>query len=344
MEVLVRKRWKKGEMRMHTAKQVMVFIERDGDALHPLTPEVLLAGKQVAQSLHGELAAVIMGSGITDVALAVRHYGVDTVYVVDHPLLDTYQGEYFCLALSELCRTVQPRIILMANTLTGIDLAPRVAWQLDAGLVTDCVAIDAAGGDLTFSKPIYSGNVMAEYAPVTTPCLVTVRPRAIDPQPRTDMPQGEIIPVTVTLDQALIKTTLVERIEERGDGIRLETADRVVAGGRGIGGSEGFMLLKTMAETLGAAIGASRPPCDLGWVSPQAQVGQTGEIVTPDLYIAVGISGSTQHLAGMAGAKTIVAINKDPQANIFKIADYGVVGNYEDVLPVLTETLQGILT
>jgi electron transfer flavoprotein alpha subunit len=136
---------------------------------------------------------------------------------------------------------------------------------------------------------------------------------------------------------------VVERIEEEGESIKLGSAQRIVAGGRGIGNAEGFALLKTMADTSSAAIGASRPPCDLGWVSPKAQVGQTGEIVAPDLYIAVGISGSTQHLAGMTGSKTIVAINKDPQANIFKIADYGVVGNYEDVVLAITETLRGIL-
>ena len=329
---------------MQTEKQVLVFLEIDQGILHPLAPEVLLAAKQVAQALQSRLAAVIIGKEIAEVAHEILHYGVDTVYVVAHHLLDTYQGEYLCLALSELCQTLQPAIILMANTLTGIDLAPRLAWQLDAGLVTDCVAFNVSGGELSFSKPIYSGNIMAEYVPATTTCLVTVRPRSFEPQPRTETPQGEIVTVAVTLSPASVKTTLVERIEEHRDGIRLETAERIVAGGRGIGRAEGFMLLKTMADTLGAAIGASRPPCDLGWVSAKAQVGQTGEIVAPGLYIAVGISGSTQHLAGMMGSKTIVAINKDPQANIFKIADYGVVGNYEDVLPVLTKTLKEILT
>jgi len=328
---------------MHTEKQVLVFLEIERGALHPMAAEALTAGKQVAQNLRAELAAVIMGSGIADTAQNVRRYGADRVYVVEHASLETYHGEYFCLALSELCRTAPPAVILMINTLIGLDLAPRLAWNLDAGLVTDCVAIDAFDGEITFTKPIYSGNIMAVYTPVTTPTLVTVRPRSFTALSFLDTPLGEIVPVSVALDQASAKTTLVERTLEQGDGIRLETAERIVAGGRGIGKAEGFTLLKTMAETLGAAIGASRPPCDLGWVSSKAQVGQTGEIVAPGLYIAVGISGSTQHLAGMAGSKTIVAINKDPQANIFKIADYGVVGNYEDIIPVLNETLQEIL-
>jgi len=329
---------------MHTDKQVLVFIEMEADRIHPLAPESLEAGRQVAQGLHAELVAVIMGGAVSDAVRDVRHYGVERVYIVEHPLLETYHGEYFCQALSAACLTATPSVILMANTLTGLDLAPRLAWNLDAGLVTDCVAIEASDGEITFTKPIYSGNVMAVYAPVTMPMLITLRPRAFTPLSLSDAPQGEIVPVAVNLDQASVKTTVVERILEHGDGIRLETAERIVAGGRGIGKAEGFSLLKTMAETLGAAIGASRPPCDLGWVSAKAQVGQTGEIVAPGLYIAVGISGSTQHLAGMAGSKTIVAINKDPQANIFKVADYGVVGNYEDVIPVFTETLVEILT
>lgn len=329
---------------MQTGKEVLVFIEIDGGEMHSLAAEVLTAGRKVAQGLNAELTAVILGQSVDQAAQSVRRYGVERLYVVEHPLLGVYHGEYFCLALSELCRRATPEVILMANTLTGLDLAPRLAWQLDAGLVTDCVDIEASGGELSFTKPVYSGNVMAVYGLSTTPALITLRPRSFAPQPPLDTPRGEIVPVSVSLDQAAVKTILVEQVLEHGDGIRLETAERIVAGGRGIGKADGFALLKTMADTLGAAIGASRPPCDLGWVSSKAQVGQTGEIVAPGLYIAVGISGSTQHLAGMAGSKTIVAINKDPQANIFKVADYGVVGNYEDVIPVLTDTLREILT
>jgi electron transfer flavoprotein alpha subunit len=236
-----------------------------------------------------------------------------------------------------------PTIILMANTLIGCDLAPRLAWELEAGLISDCVAIEIENGEIAFTKPIYSGNVMAVYAPVTIPTLITLRPRAFASQTALDTPRGDIIPLSIIISQESARTTVVERIEEEGEDIKLGSAQKIVAGGRGVGSAQGFALLKNMADTLGAAIGASRPPCDLGWVSPKAQVGQTGEIVAPGLYIAVGISGSTQHLAGMSGSKTIVAINKDPQANIFKIADYGVVGNFEDVVPVITETLREIL-
>jgi electron transfer flavoprotein alpha subunit len=283
------------------------------------------------------------GGAASDAASNIRHYGVECVYVVEHPLLEAYHDEYFCRALSEVCRTTNPNIIIMANTLIGCDLAPRLAWDLEAGLISDCVAIEIAGDEIVFTKPIYSGNVMSVYAPITTPTLITLRPRAFAPQEASDTPSGEIISLSIILSQASARTTVVERIEEEGEGIKLGSAQRIVAGGRGIGKAEGFVLLKSMADTLNAAIGASRPPCDLGWISPKTQIGQTGEIVAPELYIAVGISGSTQHLAGMLGSKTIVAINKDPQANIFKIADYGVVGNYEDVVPAITETLREIL-
>jgi len=230
----------------------------------------------------------------------------------------------------------------MPNTLTGVDLAPRVAWELGAGLVTDCVAIESDQGGPAFVKPVYSGNVMSVYSAATCPFMVSVRPRAFARlQPENSRPT-ETVPVSCAFNPNP-RVVVVKRLEEEIQGIRLETADRIVAGGRGIGGAEGFGQLRALADVLGAAIGASRPPCDLGWVAPAAQVGQTGEIVAPGLYIAVGISGSTQHLAGMSGAKTIVAINADPQASIFRIADYGVVGKYEEIIPTFTETLKGIL-
>jgi electron transfer flavoprotein alpha subunit len=329
---------------MPTEKQVLAFLEMERGALHPLAAEVLGAGEQVAQGLKSELAAVVMGGGAaTEAARTVRDYGVSRIYVMEHSLLETYHGEYYCRALSEVCRTAMPAVIMMANTLIGCDLAPRLAWNLEAGLITDCVATEMVDGEIAFTKPIYSGNVMAVYAPFATPVLITLRPRAFAPLTALDTPQGDTISLSVTLDEVSTRTSIVERIEEEGSGIKLGSAQRIVAGGRGIGNAEGFALLKTLADTLGAAIGASRPPCDLGWVSPKAQVGQTGKIVAPSLYIAVGISGSTQHMAGMSGSKTIVAINKDPQANIFKIADYGTVGNYEDIVPALSETLREIL-
>jgi len=329
---------------MPADKQVLVFLEIEQGALHPMAAEALQAGRQAAQGLDVELAAVVLGSGIAQAAEQVRYYGVNRVFVLEHPLLETYHAEYFCQALSEVCRTALPAVVFMVNTLTVQDLASRLAWKLEAGLVTDCVSLEVDAGELNLIKPIYSGNVMAVYGLSTRPGLVTLRPRSFPPLSTQDTPRGEIVSIPISLDHASARTTVVERVDEHAEGIRLETAERIVAGGRGIGKAEGFDLLKTMADTLGAAIGASRPPCDLGWVPAKAQVGQTGEIVAPDLYIAVGISGSTQHQAGMVGSKTIVAINKDPQANIFRIADYGVVGNYEDVIPAITETLQEILT
>jgi electron transfer flavoprotein alpha subunit len=334
----------KEEVYMETEKNVLVFLEMERGSLHPQAKEVIGAGRQLAQALDGNLSAVVMGEGaLSDTAANVRHYGVDRIYVVENSLLEIYHGEYFCSTLKEVCRTARPTIILMANTLLGSDLAPRLAWDMESGLISDCTAIEKVDGEIAFTKPIYSGNVMAVYAPKTTPTLVTLRPRAFMPQTPLDTAYGEIVPLSIYISEGAARTTVVERIEEEGECIRLGSAKRIVAGGRGIGNVEGFALLKMMADTLGASIGASRPACDLGWVSPKAQVGQTGEIVAPDIYFAVGISGSTQHLAGMSDSKIIIAINNDPRANIFKVADYGVVGNYEDVIPVIIETLRGIL-
>jgi electron transfer flavoprotein alpha subunit len=328
---------------MQGETSILVVAELHAGELHPMTLEALHAGSLVAKCVNGRISAAVLGAGIDTAVKRLQGYGLDRIYVVDDPLLSNYQSEHYTNALAEICRSATPAYILMPNTLTCVDLAPRVAWQLEAGLVTDCVAIESVEGGPVFIKPVYSGNVMAVYSAATSPFLVTLRARAFPPlQPQNSQPT-EIVLVSCALSPST-RVTLVKLFEEEAEGIRLEAADRIVAGGRGIGGAEGFGHLRNLADVLGAAIGASRPPCDLGWVTPTAQVGQTGEIVAPGLYIAVGISGSTQHLAGMSGSKTIVAINADPQASIFRIADYGVVGKYEEVIPTFTEALKGMLT
>jgi len=328
---------------MPTEPTILIVVELQDCDLHPLSFEALQAGNQVAQNVNGRMSAAVLGNGTDAAVKRLQGFGLEHVYVVDDPLLESYHGEHYTAALAEICHSAAPVYILMSNTLTGVDLAPRLAWELEAGLVTDCVAVQTADVGPVFVKPVYSGNVMAVYRAATCPFLVSLRPRAFAPLQPQNSKTTEIVPVNCALNPNP-RVAQVERIDEEVQGIRLETADRIVAGGRGIGGSEGFGQLRALADVLGAAIGASRPPCDLGWVAPTAQVGQTGEIVAPGLYIAVGISGSTQHLAGMSGAKTIVAINSDPQASIFRIADYGVVGKYEEVIPTFTEALKDMLT
>lgn len=326
---------------MTEGRIVLVYLEVT--AGHPVALDALEAGRQVAEHARAGLAGVIMGHGMGAAAEDLQAYGLERIYVVDHPLLERYQGEIFAAALAEVCRIAGPAYVLMPNSLNGLDLAPRLAWELEVGLVTDCVAVEKAGSEAGFVKPVYSGNVMAVYTAARRPLLVTVRPRAFGAPPSGSAAQAEIVPVTFAIDPVIARIRLGELMAEDAEGVNLETAERVVAGGRGMGGAPGFALLREVADILGAAVGASRPPCDLGWIAAKAQVGQTGAIVAPGLYIAVGIAGSTQHLAGMAGAKTIVAINKDPQAAIFRIADYGVVGAYEEVMPSFAETLRGIL-
>ena len=331
-------------MSMHDAKPcILVAVELQSGDLHPLALEALQAGSQVAQGINGRMSAAVMGNGTGTAVKRLQGFGLEHVYVVDDPLLDGYQSEHYSAALTAICQSAAPVYILMPNTLTGVDLAPRLAWELDAGLVTDCVAVQTAEDEPVFVKPVYSGNVMAVYRAATCPFLVTLRPRAFAPLQPQNAKTTTIVPVTCAFNPNP-RVAQVQHLDAEVQGIRLETAERIVAGGRGMGGSEGFGQLRALADVLGAAIGASRPPCDLGWVAPTAQVGQTGEIVAPGLYIAVGISGSTQHLAGMSGAKTIVAINADPQASIFRVADYGVVGKYEEVIPTFTETLKDMLT
>ena len=307
----------------------------------PAALEALNAGKRIAEAGGHRLSAIVLGNGVNEAVESLRQYPVEEVLVAEHPLLENYQPELFTQGLAQVCRKVQPDFLVMAETLQAIDLAPRLAFALDAGLVTGCVDLEFDAGDTLFVKPVYSGNVMAAYAVEGLPCLATFRAKAFEPaMPQQDALAGVKL-IQVHIDQNNTKIQAVElALDTHGLGRGLETAEIVVSGGRGVGGPDGFKILQELAKELGGAIGASRPPCDLGWIEPSAQVGITGAIIAPDLYIAVGISGSTQHVGGMEGAKTIIAINEREDAPIFKIADYGVVDDYTQVLPAFLEGLR----
>jgi len=317
---------------------VLVLIETDNEKrMLPVSLESISAGRRLSSPLGGRLCALLMGNSLADAAKELSSRGIDEIHTVEHPLLESYQPETYLAALLQMLERLRPRAVIMGQTLTSLDLAPRLAFALDTGLVSDCVSIEVVAGEIQFIKPVYSSNVMAAYTMSTEPYLLTVRSGAYEQPERAGCAQ--IFPAAVDLEAAACKLTVVRRQVEADEGPKLARAEIIVSGGRGIGGPEGFEKLAALAKLLKGALGASRPPCDLGWVPPRAQVGQTGEIVRPSVYIAVGISGATQHIAGMAGSRTIVAINKDPEAAIFKIADYGVVGRYEEVLPTFTETL-----
>jgi len=328
---------------MSPEDKVLVFAELCADKrILPVSLESVTAGRKLAQTSGGRQVALIMGNGVADAAQEMAHYGVGEVLLVDHPDLEDYHPELYVSAFLQVCEKVKPRAILMGDTLTSIDMAPRVAFALNTGLVTDCVAIEVDKPHVSFIKPVYSGNVMAAYTFASEPYIVTLRSRAGEAARRRHGAHADVTSVEVELDVPAVATEVMQRVIEEDEGIKLTEADIIVSGGRGIGSPEGFEQLAQLAEVLGAAVGASRPPCDLGWVPSKTQVGQTGEKVAPSLYIAAGISGATQHIAGMQSSKKIVAINRDRKANIFRIADYGVVGDCEEVVPAFQEALSKI--
>jgi len=319
---------------------VLVLVElRDDQRISALSLECVTAATRLAALWGGRTAALIMGDKVAAAAAEMACYGVDDVVLVDHPDLSGYRPELYVAAFLQASERLKPAAILMGDSLLSLDLAPRIAFALDAGLVTDCVAIEIDGSDVSFIKAVYSSNVMAAYGFASEPWIVTLRARAERAAVEEATRRARVFPVAVALDSSVATTEVVRRVGERAVGGDLAQADIIVSGGRGIGGPEGFEQVVHLAQVLNAAVGASRPPCDLGWAPAHAQVGQTGAKVAPALYIAAGISGAAQHIAGMQNAKTVVAINKDPRANIFKLADYGIVGTCEEVLPAFRAAL-----
>ena len=240
---------------------------------------------------------------------------------------------------------VKPKVLLLGQTSIGRDLAPRLAFRLGTGLLMDCVdlSIDPDTKLLLQTRPVYGGNARATFSCESFPQMVTVRVKAMAPLERDDSRKGETVKIEVVIDPSAIRTRVLEKVKEEVAGIKLEDAGVVVGGGRGVGSPEGFDQLKELATVLKGAVGATRPPADNGWVPTTWQIGLTGKIITPDLYIAVAISGASQHMAGCSSSKTIVAINKDPEANIFKEARFGVVGDWKQVLPAFTEKIKELL-
>ena len=326
-------------------KGVLVIAETVEGRLSPTTKEVLAAGRRVAGTLGQELAAALLGGGLEAAAQEAFSSGADKVYAVGNPLLEETQVDLQVRALETLCRDVSPNVLLLGRTLVGRDVAPRLAFRLGVGLAQDCleVWIDAESKRLWANRPVYGGNAMATVACIDTPQVAAIRPKAYEPLEADDSRSGDVVPVEVELDPSLVRTRVVEVVQEESEGIKLEDASIVVAGGRGLGGPEPFKDLEELARVIGAGVGASRAAVDSGWVPHGWQIGLTGKTITPDLYITVGISGASQHMAGCSGARTMVAINKDPEANIFKESRYGVVGDWAKVLPAFTEALRDLV-
>ena len=325
-------------------KDLWVFVEtnEDGTAknvgIELLTPGKMMAGKQ-----GGALVAVVIGNNVDEAVKAASEHGADKVIVVDGPEYAHYTTDAYAIALCTLVEKYGPTSMLIGATNNGRDLGPRVSCRLQTGLTADCTAldIDEESGNVAWTRPAFGGNLMATIlCPDHRPQIGTVRPGVFKKSDAGEA-KAEIIKEDIHVDAKDIRTQVLELIKEAdGENVDLEGADIIVSGGRGVGGPEGFEPVKALADALGGVVGASRAAVDAGWIAHAHQVGQTGKTVGPKLYIACGISGAIQHVAGMSGSDCIVAINKDPEAPIFDIADYGVVGNLFEVLPVLTEEIK----
>lgn len=330
---------------MAESKGVLVLCETKEGKLASISAELLGGGRKLAKDLGQELAAVLVGSGVGSLAQEAIAYGADKVYVVDDPILKDYQTDAYVPVMEKVVKQVMPQILIMGQTSIGRDLAPRLAFRLNTAASLGCLelAIDPQSKLLLQTKPVYGGNAQAVFTSESFPQIATVRPKAMAPLTPDQSRKGEIVKIDAGLDPSAIRTKVLEKVPEEVAGIKLEDAEVVVSGGRGIGGAEGFQQLEVLARMLKGAVGATRPPCDNDWVPAGAQVGLTGKIVTPDLYIAVALSGSSQHMSGCSGSKTIVAINKDPEANIFREARFGVVGDWKKIVPAFTEKLKELL-
>jgi electron transfer flavoprotein alpha subunit len=324
---------------------VLVHCEVTNGKLVPIATELLGAGSRLASELGQELSAVLIGSDTSGLAQEAIAYGANKVYVVDEPSLKDYATEPHLLVMEKIVQQALPAIILLGQTSSGRDLAPWLAFRLNTGATMDCMAleIDPATKRLLMTRPVYGGNAQAVQVCETDPQIAAVRIKAMTPSIKDDTLQGQVINVEAGIDTASVKTKVVERKIEATVGIKLEDARVVVAGGRGIGSAGGFQQLEEIARLLHGAVGATRPPCDAKWISNGQQIGITGKIVSPDLYIAVALSGASQHVSGFFSSKVIVAINKDPEANIFKVAHYGIVADWKTALPALTAKLKEVV-
>ncbi len=331
---------------MSENKGVLVLCEVNNEKLSTLTLELLGAGGQLAAALGQELKAVLIGDKVEGLSQEAIAYGANKVYMVKEPFLKEYATEPYLKVMEKIIQEDLPAIVLLGHSYIGRDLAPWLGFQLNTGATMDCIAleIDSTSKRMLMTRPVYGGNAHAVQVCLTDPQIATVRSKAISPAKKDSMRQGQVIKVAAGIDQSAIRTKIIERKIETTAGIKLEDARIVVAGGRGIGSAAGFRKLEELASTLKAAVGASRPPCDRKWISDTQQIGITGKVVSPDLYIAVGLSGASQHLSGFSTARVIVAVNKDPKANIFKVADFGILSDWESFITPLTAKLKEVLS
>ncbi|MBM7571983.1 electron transfer flavoprotein subunit alpha/FixB family protein [Aquibacillus albus] len=320
-------------------KKVLVIGEIREGSLRHVSFEAIAAAKTLAGD--GEILGVICGSTQLEAyAKEMVYYGANRVQIIENKKLKTYTSDGYSQVILEVIKKEEPDAIVMGHTAIGKDLTPKLASRLDVGLISDVVEIDVIADNIVFTRPIYSGKAFEKKIFVDDMIFATIRPNNIEALSRDESQKADISKLDVEITD--LRTIIKDIVRKTSDGMDLSEAKVIVAGGRGVKSKEGFEPLYELAGVLGGAVGASRGACDADYCDYSLQIGQTGKVVTPDLYIACGISGAIQHLAGMSNSKVIVAINKDPEANIFKVADYGIVGDLFEVVPKLVDEIKRI--
>jgi len=326
------------------AKGIFIIVEQRNLEIRKVSLELLSQGRKIADQTGDPLVAIILGQGIDGLAATAAASGADKVILVDDAKLADYTTGAYTSVLNKIIRKEEPQAVLMGNTAIGKDLAPRLAQRLGVGLASDCTGMETdAASFLVFKRPIYAGKAFEYLTSNVRPILATVRPNTFALAAPDASRSAEVVKEAADIDAADLRAILKEVAIAASKRPDLTEANIIVSGGRGMKGPENYVILEALADVIGAAVGASRAAVDSGWKEHKFQVGQTGKTVAPTLYIACGISGAIQHLAGMGSSKFIVAINKDPEANIFNVADYGIVGDLFDVVPVLTEEFKKIV-
>lgn len=326
------------------AKGIWVIVEQRNLQIRKVSLELLSQGRKIADETGEPLVAVVLGQGIDGLAQTVAEYGADKVVLIDDAKLAEYTTGSYTSVLNKLIRKEEPQAVLLGNTAVGKDLAPRLAQRLGVGLASDCTGMELDPNSfLNFKRPIYAGKAFAHITSNVRPIMGTIRPNTFPVAAPDAARQAEVVKEAAEIDSADLVAILKEVAIAASKRPELTEANIIVSGGRGMKGPENYNILEDLADVVGAAVGASRAAVDSGWKEHKFQVGQTGKTVAPTLYIACGISGAIQHLAGMGSSKYIVAINKDPEANIFNVADYGIVGDLFEVVPLLTEEFKKLV-
>lgn len=321
-------------------RKVLVLADIRNDKLRNVTFESLTAARTLAEG--GEVYAAMLGKNVAGLADSLAHYGADQVFVVEHDALANYVPDAYAKAMETVIRGSGADVVLMSHSAIGRDLAPKLAARFEAGQASDVISAEVADGKIVFTRPIYAGKAFTKVV-ISGMAFATVRPNNLPAAEPDTSRSANVTALTVELPADSLRAFIKEVVKKSTGGVDLSEAKIIVSGGRGVKSADGFKPLQELADVLGAAVGASRGACDAEYCDYSLQIGQTGKVVTPDLYIACGISGAIQHLAGMSNSKVIVAINKDPEAPIFKVADYGIVGDMFEVVPVLTEELKKVL-